>query len=367
MLLARIQQDLFDFVDPDPDDFPGLLEFWYQANSEALSAALTAQPGLSLIVNVSSFQSFEVLAKKLFLVADTLVLRDTRKWTQDETGYRNIPIPTSVYRPGYYDDVLDELNKLRPSPLTLLYRPNLYLSSTTKTLNNGYHIAYAGWDYNSIPNEFLNWIAGSGRRYMKTGRVVYAPFIPSLEIELEFLRNGISLPDSFNATPCFHQTYDWLANDQLNALFSLKLPFLDGLDIDQISKIKEDHRDEFSSFSRVLLDSINGIKAALGTEEFLREVRRIQTNQIDAGLSDVAKTVKRLEAMSSLKKKGILVGLLGLNAAAWLGGPVPGILSGLAASGVAMVMEKAAQMKEQGELRGKSSYFLWKLQQEAVK
>src|SRR5947208_2840717 len=87
-LLPRIHQDLFDFIDHDPDELGGLLEFWYRSNSEALSAALTVQSGVSLIVNVSNFQYFESLAKKLFLVADTLVLRDTRKWTQEELGNR---------------------------------------------------------------------------------------------------------------------------------------------------------------------------------------------------------------------------------------------------------------------------------------
>jgi hypothetical protein len=183
-LLPRIHQDLFDFIDHDPDEFGGLLEFWYRSNSEALSAALTAQSGVSLIVNVSSFQSFEGLAKKLFLVADTLVLRDTRKWTQEELGNRTIPVPIEEYRPGYYEDLIDDLRKLRPSPLTLPYRPPLYMSSTTKKLNNGYEVCYAGWDYNSIPNEFVSWISTSGRSYMTTGKVVYAPFIPPLEWEL---------------------------------------------------------------------------------------------------------------------------------------------------------------------------------------
>ena len=365
MLIARIQQDLFDFVDSDPEDFGGLLEFWYQANSAALSAALTAQPGLNLIVNVSSFQSFEELSKKLFLVADTLVLRDTRNWTSDETGFRSIPIPTTEYRPGYYDDIIDQLQMLRPSPLTLLYRPNLYWSSTNKTLNNGYHVTYASWDYNSIPGEFVEWIGGAGRSYMETGRVVYAPFIPSFEMELEFLNNEINLPDHFNALPCFHQNYDWLAEDRLNALFSLQLPFLDGLDIETISKVKEDYRDEFSAFSRVLLASINGIKASIGTQEFARELRYIQKNQIDAGVSDVEKTVKRIASKSALRKGGILVGLLGLNAAVYLGAPEAGIASGIAASGAAMVMDKIAQLNEQGDLREKSPYFLWKLRQRA--
>jgi hypothetical protein len=108
---------------------------------------------VNLIVNVSSFQSFESLAKKLFLVSDTLVLRDARKWTQEELGNRTIPIPIEDYRPGYYEDLIDDLRKLRPSPLTLLYRPNLYMSSTTKKLNNGYEVYCASCDYNSIPNE----------------------------------------------------------------------------------------------------------------------------------------------------------------------------------------------------------------------
>jgi hypothetical protein len=32
------------------------------------------------ILNVRSFGDFEALAKRLFLIADTLVLRDTRDW-----------------------------------------------------------------------------------------------------------------------------------------------------------------------------------------------------------------------------------------------------------------------------------------------
>lgn len=59
MLLARIQQDLFDFTERDPEDFPGLVEFWYRANSEVLSAALTAHQGLNFILNVKSFNQID--------------------------------------------------------------------------------------------------------------------------------------------------------------------------------------------------------------------------------------------------------------------------------------------------------------------
>lgn len=362
-LLSRIQSDLFDFTDHDPDDYGGLLEFWYQANSPALSAALTSAEGLTLIVNIDSFAGFEHLAKKLFLVADTLVLRDTRKWTKEETGFRSIPIPTKEYRPGYLDDVADELQQLRPSPLTLLYRPNLYWSSTAKTLNNGLHVAYAGWNYNSIPEQFVEWISRDGRNYLKTGKIVYAPFIPSLEMELEFAKNGISLPDYFNAQPCFHQKYSWIKGDRLNALFSLKFPALDGVDIETIQKIKQDHQDEFEKFSKTLLSAIGGVKSSFGTEAFLQDVRYIQEHQINAAVSDVDRTVSKIKRSDALRKSGLLVGLVGLNAAAYLGAGLPWVVSGLSASGAGMVLAKLEQLKDEDDLRHMDGYFLWKLGQ----
>jgi hypothetical protein len=361
-LISRIQRDLFDFVERDPDDFAGLIEFWYQANSEALSAALSAETGVSLILNVSSFKSFETLAKKLFLLADTLILRDTRDWATDKTGFRAIPMPISDYRPGFENDTVEELKGLRPSPLTLLYRPKLYWTNETKRLNNGLEVAYAGWDYNSIPSEFTDWIGGPGRDYMKTGKIVYAPFIPPLAMELEFLNSGVDLPSHFGATSLFHQQYDWLSNDSLKALLSLRIPFLDGLDISTVSKVKRDNHDAFASFSRTLIDSVNGIKAAFGTEGFVREIRNIQKNQIDAAVSDVEKTFRRINASGALRKMGILTSVLGLSAVASLGAPETTIITGLAAGAAALVTEGVAKLKERGDLKDKEGYFLWRLQ-----
>jgi hypothetical protein len=367
MLLTRIQRDLFDFTDRDPDDFAGLVEFWYRANSEALSAALTAHPGTNLILNVCSFNAFESLAKKLFLVADTLILRDTRDWAIDKAEFRAIPMPAGDdYRPGFIPEVIDELRHLRPSPLTFLYRPSLYWTSTTKMLNNGLQVAYAGWEYHSIPSEFLEWIGGPGREYMRTGQIIYAPFIPPLSMELEFLNNGVDLPEQFGAFSLFHQQHEWPTEVQLKALLSLKIPFLDGIDIGTISRVKQDNYDAFRTFSGSLIDSVNSIKSALGTEGFAREVRNIQRNQIDAALSDVDKTFRRIKRSSALRKSGILTGLLGLNAAALISVPPATLVTGLAAGVVAMIAERASHIEEQVKLSDKKGYFLWKLQGEQL-
>jgi hypothetical protein len=362
MLLARIQRDLFEFTDRDPDDFAGLVEFWYRANGEALSAALTAHTGMNLILNVTSFSNFEALAKRLFLVADTLILRDTRDWAADHAGYRAIPMPIDDYCPGFIPEVLDELRRLRPSPLTQAYRPDLYWTKETKTLNNGLRVAYAGWGYHSIPAEFLEWIAGPGRHYMRTGQVIYAPFIPPLSMELEFLRNKVNLPEQFGAFSLFCQNHEWLAEDRLHALMSLKIPFLDGLDIETISKVKVDNYDAFSSFSRSLIDSVNDIRHSFGTEGFTRELHSIQRNQIDAALSDIDIVFRRIKTSRALRRMGILTGFLGLNAAAYIGVPEATLVTGLASGMAALVTERVAQLKDQGELNDNKGYFLWKLQ-----
>ena len=364
MLLSRIQKDLFDFTGKDVEDFAGLVEFWYQMNSTALSAALTAQSGLNIIVNIPDFRSFENLAKRLFLLADTLVIRDTREWGEWKANYQDIPVPFE-YKPGFYDEISGELKKLKPSPMTLLQKPTMYMTSTQKMLNNGYQAAYVGGAWNLIPPEFIAWIGNSGRQYMETGSVVYAPFIPPLAMELELLRQGVALPEYFGATPFFHQQFDWLDSPQVQALLSLKIPFLDGIDVSTISSVKEDHREEFKAFSRSMLDSVIGVKSALGTEKYVSEVRHIQRNLVDAALSDISKIVSRIKRSEALRKAGLLTGLIGLNGAALLGAPPAAVAAGLGTAGAALVAEKIAQLKAEGDLRDHEGYFLWKIERAA--
>lgn len=363
MLLARIQRDLFDFTSQeDPDDFGPLLNFWYRANTPALSAALTAQPGLKLIIDTPNIHTLERMSQKLFLLADTVVLRGlSPKLPSDlELLEPQHLTPTSNYKPGYIEDAIAQLKQLRPSPLTV-QGPDPYWSSTSKTLKNGLHAAYAIDMSGGTPREIVQWISGPGRKLLETGWLAYAPFIPSLEMEHEFIRKGVDLSAYFNTSPCFHHSTDWLTKQQLDVLFSLQFPCLDGLDIDTLAQVKSDYRDEFESFSRLMLNSIDTVKAAIDTEQFASEVRNVQRNLIDAGVSDVEKTFKKISALSSLRKKGMVVGMLGLNAAAYFGAPELFLVSGLTAAGAKMVADKIDELKEQNQLKEFKHYFLWKI------
>lgn len=369
MLLSRIQRDLFDFTSQeDPADFGPLMNFWYRANTPALSAALTAQPGLKLIVDTPSVLALEQVSKKLFLLADTIVLRGLspeppRDLEILEAEYLT---PTANYKPGYIDEVIPLLEKLRPSPLTLM-GPTPYWTSTSKTLRNGLHAAYAMDMHRGTPREIVRWISGPGRELLESGLISYAPFIPSLEMEHEFIRHRVDISAYFDTSPCFHHSADWLTKQQLDVLFSLQLPYLGGLDLNTLAQVKQDYQGEFQAFSRVMFDSINTVKAAIDTDQFAAEVRNVQRNFIDAGVSDVEKTFKKISALASLRKKGMAVGLLGLNAAAYLGAPELFLVSGLAASGMKMVADKIDELKEQNQLKEYNHYFLWELSHRSKK
>jgi len=364
MLISRIQQDLFDFIEHDPDELEGLIQFWYASNSPALSAALTKQDGLKLIVNVSSFEHFEQLSKKLFLIADTLLLRDLRKRTKEEMIFGAFPI-IDRYKPKYIDDVLSDIKGLKPSPLTIFDRPGgTHWLADQKVLKNGYTANYTFGYSHCIPKDFISWITSSGKEYLKTGNIVYAPFIPPIEYEFEFLKNNISMPEYFNSLPCFHQNYEWLDETSLNGLFSLKFPYIDNIDIATISEVKSDYYDEFSNFSSSILKSIGKIKGMVGTTDFIKEVKYIQRNEIDDKLAEIEQRVNKISQMSSLRKLGIITGFTGLNAAMYLGASAPTLATGLAANVIAMIMAKVAELKERGDLKDNSSYFLWRLGQE---
>ena len=186
-------------------------------------------------------------------------------------------------------------------------------------------------------------------------------------MEQEFIRQHVDLSSYFNTSPCFQHNSDWLTKQKLDVLFSLQFPFLEGLDLDTLICIKKDYRDEFESFSRVMLGSLNSVKSAIDIDTFASEVRNIQRNMVDAGVNDVEKTFKKITAMSSLRKRGMAVGLLGLNAAALFGAPQLALVSGLAAAGVKMAADKIEELIQSSstpfkrELWTKSMKRFWRL------
>lgn len=109
---------------------------------------------------------------------------------------------------------------------------------------------------------------------------------------------------AFFDTQPLYSDYPWLGSNKLATLLRLRFPCLDGLDLDTMAKVKDDHRDEFEAFSRTILNAVEASKACIGTSDFIFETQKIQRDIIDAGLADVQRSVNKIKRSPALQREG---------------------------------------------------------------
>jgi hypothetical protein len=336
-------RDMYSFTDSeDKADFGPLLNFWYRANSNAISAALAAHPGIKIIIDQSPSANLDLLTKKLFLLAYTIVVRNCETNSDTEVENSLLMPKDGNYEPAFLKEVIDDLNKLNP-PLLTVRGPDPYWSSSDKMLNSGIDCAYAIQMGGGTPKNIIEFLANQARSAVEKGQIIYAPFIPPAELELEFVRNGTDFNGYFDTQPLYTDQ-PWLGSNHLITLFRIKFPCLDGLDIETMTKVKQDYREEFETFSRAILKAIQEAKSSIGSGNFSTEIRRIQRDIVDAGLSDVQKASNKIKRSPALQKQGLVIGLLFLAGAAYLGAPPWLWATGLGASAVKLVTDKVTEL-----------------------
>ncbi|WP_346859509.1 hypothetical protein [uncultured Draconibacterium sp.] len=354
-ILAELHKDLLDFSNLHDTEKKGLIDQWYRHNFLALSCALKYSDGIKLLLNVENFKDFEKYSKKLFLFADTLVLRDIKKRTQDE--FELIQLPET----NIYDKKYEELEGKRIPPIHIPPpQAGMWTSSKIK-LNDGNEVPLAVKFNSYFPSESYDWMLGSGKQYLQTGQIVYAPFIPPIEVEQEFLKQGVNMPSLYDTQPLFYKDYDWLNEKSFASLLMLNLPTLDNVDIATLNEIKNDNYDSFKLFRNNILDSVQEIKSKFGTEDFLREIKYIQRNKIDDNLDKLEVKLKKIQKMRTLRQVGACIGLAGVNIVGLLGLSSVVPITGLAGGIAGMVAESIQKMKENSELEENPSYFIWKI------
>ena len=353
MMISTLNLDLLNCVDLHDDKSykMGLFDEWYEANFVNLAYAIKREEGLKLILDVNSFSNFEVYCKKLFLISDVLILRDTI--VRNEKENTAVVIPVRDCRKEY-----PELKTIEGS-LILKAPPHAgnWTSSSDKLKNN--EVVPLAIKYGSYFSEQVyDWFLGSGREYISQGNIVYAPFIPSLEIEMAFFNKGYSFSDNYNYMPLYSKSYDWFDADSLKSLFLLNLPTLENIDIETINQIKQDDYDNYCLFRNEILNSIKDIKACYGKTNFMEEVRYIQRNRIDDNLNKLQMRMKRLKRMDTLRKMSLAIGAISIDIAC--SGTVTE-LTPILETATLGINEAIAQLQGKGELQENPCYFLWKI------
>lgn len=352
-MIKTLNLDLLNYIDlHDNKSFKiGLFDEWYKANFINLARAVKKEKGLKLILDVETFSDFEFYCKKLFLFSDLLILRDAIR--RDFNEALNVPILVCECWKEY-----PELEKIK-DPLMLIPPPiSGFWTSSFERLKNGKVVPLAFKWTTYFPSQVYEWFLGKGHEYISQENIVYAPFIPSLETEMDFFNKGFSISDSYNCMSLYSRSYEWLDVNTLKSFLLLEFPTLENVDIKTLNKIKQDDYDSYAMFRSEILNCIKEIKSCFGKPGFMNELRYIQRNRIDDNLDKIQAKMKRLRRMSSLRKLGLTVGVIGLDFACY--GTVTG-LTPILQTAVLGINEISERLRDKGELQENPCYFLWKL------
>ena len=176
---------------------------------------------------------------------------------------------------------------------------------------------------------------------------------------MELIKQGFSIPKSFNAQTSYSVNYEWLGVDELQSLFLLNIPTIENIDIETMNKIKEDNYDIYKEFSNDLVNSLKSVKSQVDTFDFINEIRYIQKNKIDDNLNKINNILEKNKNMSSLRKLGYAVGSVGLNILSYLGfDPCCSILEKVISKEASNIMDV---LREKNQLQENPYYFLWKV------
>lgn len=331
-----------------------LTSLWYGLVGEDLAKTFRAQEGSKLIINGDEISHWDAAARTALILADFIAIRDTRPTPDDKKEVIMSHIPQwSLYNKA-----------MVPEPdfpiLLKSFETGMLASDGMEVKGKGYA---AGSLYlpKIFEDEIYTWLFGEGMKFQKSGRVIFAPFIPDLPVELEFLKNGVSISKQFDAESLWSTKIDWLNSDNILALSNLDIPKLNQISIEDMLRVKEDYHDEFLAFSRSIMKGITMIKSASDDEGFLRECRSIQRDLIDDQIDKMTSRLRHISAMRWAGIAGVSVGIAGLTFSGISSANLPSLVTGMASATAGGIAVAAAQYKEQFGLKENPMHFLWRL------
>lgn len=358
---------LYRFSDLLPDQRKSMATLWYVNSCVDLALAIKNMPGQKLFVNSSSIKSIENSLNKLFLLSDVVAVRDTRKFIDNGEPGGVLEISEFPHDWQPYDRVefLQHCKEPPPPIIRKMFSHRLASSSMTMVPALNCTVPRSLLISDQFHDDVYEWIFGSGRQFLESGQVVYAPFIPPIEVELEFIKNKLSVMDMYGGQSLFVEDFDFLDESSLLALASLKLPTFENIPLPLLGKIKIDNQDEFGNFSRAILKAVGSIKSSAGSESFVKEVRSIQRDIIDDNVQKIRRKYEQIAKMRSLSAGGVFVGTIGIGLSMIEGAAIPAITTGLAGAVTASIAHTAALIKERYGLCDNPMHFLWRVQRAA--
>jgi hypothetical protein len=208
-----------------------------------------------------------------------------------------------------------------------------------------------GWA-SLLPDSVTDWLADRARRYVETGRVMVCP---AGHIGLTPYPGGAAeenLQRMSNAASVLRE------RAELETLFRLELPYLEGMSVADVYKFSEDHADSLllfrSALSKLLTSSIDSSCSETLCSELVRT--------IDQGVAELRLSDRTLRARQTLAALGAGIATFFVTLGIKLGVPPGTAAIGCTAAAIATINLFAQTVEAEGAMRKNPFWAIWRLQ-----
>ena len=370
-LIRLIHQDAKEWCDLDEETRHNRFVHWYSHRSNALAAAFASAPGHKLVVTVPKMLQLDSVASRLHVFADIVAVRDERGFIKGEPPHVAVPLDQSESERCRHIELERLFRHINPGPLPLVGMEIPWvMSSSLATLNDG-RVANLNLAFSDMCNwskDVYEWWSESP--LIRNGEVVFAPFLPTLEMEAVAIDREFSIYASYDAFPVAVGRDPRIEYKNLRTLISLEIPHLLGVDPQTLSKIRKDYSNEFMRFRDTVLDAVSKVREIAGDEGYERKVRQIQREVIDDPLNALRSEMNSVVKLKSMRQAGAVVGT-GITALlACIGAPDSVVIGTAGATLIQLIESIKTQIVQKPEIDKKRTnpmFFLWQVEKQIQK
>lgn len=141
----------------------------------------------------------------------------------------------------------------------------------------------------------------------------------------------------------------------------LRIPYVDGVHPAVIAEAIADDPEVFMDFRKSISRALNKALAARGSQTFSKELARIQTDIIDAGVTSLNRKWRELCRRRLARIGRYAAGTIGITVGLYCTFS-PAALAGLFSTAAAsFFVELEKRISEQSQMKGEPMYFIWRL------
>jgi hypothetical protein len=362
-----LNQEFIETIDilPEQKIQPPLISLFFNVRRRETSTAISSFDGYKLIFSVEDGENITEVVKRGLLFADLVILNHPTIETESTFCLFLVPawFPKETYN-------YSQLNGHQiPPHLVLGGSATLAAGSKAKLNDSSWNGVPATGNYSLLPENIARWCISEGKGLLLSGQVMYCPLIPPASWEQYLYSRGVNFQSFYQTYRLLPQNQSYLDDNVARAIQEVDLPMMANIDIATLQKIKQDERESFEKFRSYMIQAVNSMNLASGSESFAKQMS-IMNQSIRAGIEEVRRVHRKIKKMRFVELHKIMFIALPTIMAAFINSPEIKLLGPTISFSQALIEymnHMAENIKNKFEMQNNPMYMLWRLSNESPK